>query len=44
MTPFLVYNVFDAISFNIDNILSTNPSANVLACQDFSVYHKDWPI
>ena len=34
--------VFDSISFNIDEVLSINPSANVLVFGDFNVHHKDW--
>ena len=34
--------VFDSISSNIDEVLSVNPSANVLVFGDFNVYHKDW--
>ena len=30
------------ISFNIDEVLSINPSANVFAFGDFNVHHKDW--
>ena len=33
---------FDSISSNIDEVLSTNPSANVFVFGDFSVHHKDW--
>ena len=34
--------MFDAISSNIDDILSINPSADVFAFADFKVHHKDW--
>ena len=34
--------VFDSISSNIDEVLSINPSANVLVFGDFNVHHKDW--
>ena len=34
--------VFDAISSNIDEVLSVNPSANVFVFGDFSVNHKYW--
>ena len=34
--------VFDSISFNIDEVLSFNPSANVFVFGDFNVHHKDW--
>ena len=33
--------VFDSISSNIDEVLSINPSANVLVFGDFNVHHKD---
>ena len=36
--------VFDAISSNIDEVLSINPSANVFVFGDFNVHHKDWLI
>ena len=34
--------VFDGISFNTDEILSINPSVNMLIFEDFNVRHKDW--
>ena len=34
--------VFDSISSNIDELLSINPSANVLVFGDFHVHHKYW--
>ena len=34
--------VFDSILFNIDEVLSINPSANVFVFGDFNVHHKDW--
>ena len=34
--------VFDFISSNIDEVLSINPSANVLVFEDLNVHHKDW--
>ena len=34
--------VFDSISSNKDEVLSTNPSANVFVFGDFNDYHKDW--
>ena len=37
-----LYTVFDAISFNIDKVLSVNPSVNTLVFEDFNVHHKDW--
>ena len=39
---FFLCTAFDAISSNIDEVLSINPSANVLFFGDFSVNHKDW--
>ena len=33
--------VFDCISYNIDEVLSINPSANVFVFGDFNVRHKD---
>ena len=33
--------VFVSISFNIDEVLSTNPSDNVFVFGDFSIHHKD---
>ena len=38
----LLCTVFDSISSNIDEVLSINPSANVLVFGDFNVHHKDW--
>ena len=34
--------VFDSISSNIDEVISINPSANVIIFGDFNVDHKDW--
>ena len=34
--------VFDFISYNIDDVLLINPSANVFFFGDFNVHHKDW--
>ena len=34
--------VFDAISHNIVEVLSINPSANVYVFGDFNFHHKDW--
>ena len=42
ITFFCFVHVFDSISFNIDEILSINPSANVSDFEDFNVHHKDW--
>ena len=33
--------VFDSISSNIDEVLSINPSANVLVFWDFNMHHKE---
>ena len=33
---------FDAISSNIDEVLSINPSANVFVFGDSNVHDKDW--
>ena len=37
-----LYIAFDAISSNIDEVLSINPSANVFVFGDINVCHKDW--
>ena len=37
-----LYTIFDAISSNLDEVLSINPSANVFVFGNFNVYHKDW--
>ena len=34
--------IFDSISYNIDEVLLINPSANVFVFGDFNVHHKDW--
>ena len=34
--------VFDSISSKIDEVLSTNLSANVFVFGDFNIHHKDW--
>ena len=42
-SPFsLLCTVFDSISSNIDEVLSINPSANVIVFGDFNIHHKDW--
>ena len=33
--------VFDAISFNIDEVFSINPSASVFVFENFNVHHKE---
>ena len=35
--------VFDFISFNIDEVLTINPSANVFVFGDFNIHDKNWP-
>ena len=37
-----LYTVFYSISSNIDEVLSTNPSANIFVFRDFNIHHKDW--
>ena len=37
-----ICTIFDSISSDIDEVLSINPSANVLVFGDFNVHHKDW--
>ena len=39
---FVLCTVFDAISYNIDEGLSMNPSANVSFFGDFNIHLKDW--
>ena len=39
---FVFMHGFDSISSNIDEVLSTNPSANVFVFGDFNVHQKDW--
>ena len=34
--------VFESVSSNIDEVLSINPSANVLVFGDLNFHHKDW--
>ena len=42
-TTYIVFkHVFDAISSNIDEGLSINPSVNVFVFGDSNVHHKDW--
>ena len=33
---------FDSTSSNVDEVLSTNPSANVFVFGDYNDHHKDW--
>ena len=41
-SPFwFLCTVLDYISFNINEVLSINPSANVFAFGDFNVHHKN---
>ena len=43
LIPFLNFiQVFTAISSNIDEVLSINPSANMFFFRDFNIQHKDW--
>ena len=42
ITFFVFMHSFDSISSNIDEVLSSNPSANVFAFGDFNAHHKDW--
>ena len=43
ITFFNLCTVFDSISSNIDEVLSTNPSANIVVFGDnIYVHHKDW--
>ena len=37
-----LYPIFDAISCNIDEVLSINPSANMFIFGDFNIHHKGW--
>ena len=39
---FVFMHGFDAISSNIDEVLSINPSANVFVFGDSNVHDKDW--
>ena len=41
-SPSSLCTVFDSVSSNIDEVLSINPSVNVLVFGDFNIYHKDW--
>ena len=34
--------VFDSFSYNTDEVLLMNPSANLFVFEDFNVHHKDW--
>ena len=38
----LFCTVFDSFSWNIDEVLSINPSANVFVFEDFNAHQKDW--
>ena len=38
----LLSNGFDSFPSNIDEVLSTNPSADEFVFWDFNVHHKDW--
>ena len=37
----LLCEAFDSSSFNIDRVLTINPSANVFVYADFNIHHKD---
>ena len=37
-----LYVVSYAVSYNMDEVLSISPSANVFVFGDFNVHHKDW--
>ena len=37
-----LYMVVDAISTNIDKVLSINPRADVIVFKDFNCHRKDW--
>ena len=39
-----LFKAFGSISSNIDEVLSINPSANVLAFGDFNNHHRNWLI
>ena len=34
--------MFDSISFNMDEVLSINPSASVFVFGDFNVHRRNW--
>ena len=34
--------VFDSVSYNINEVLSINASANVFVFGDFNIHQKDW--
>ena len=34
--------LFDSVSYNIDEVLLINPSANVFVFGDLNVHAKDW--
>ena len=42
ITFFIVMYGFRLNTSNIDEVLSINPSANVLVFRDFNVHHKNW--
>ena len=42
ITFFVFVHSFDSISFNINEVLLINPSADVFVFGDFNVYDKDW--
>ena len=38
----LLVAFLDSVSYNTDEVLSINPTANVFIFGDFNVHHKDW--
>ena len=41
-SPSSLCTVFDSISYNMDEVLSVNPSAYAFVFWQFNVRHKDW--
>ena len=41
-SPSSLCTVFYSISSNIDEVLSINPSANVILFGNFNIHHEDW--
>ena len=42
VTFFIIIQVFDSISSNIDEVLLVNLYTNMFAFEEFNVHHKDW--
>ena len=42
LSPLSLCMVFDALSSNMNELLSIKPSANVFLLEEFNVHHKDW--